>query len=60
MQFWGSEQYVRDIPLRDKRSLVEGGREFSRLQLAEFEREAEELNIARQGDQAAFFLTHAD
>jgi 2-polyprenyl-3-methyl-5-hydroxy-6-metoxy-1,4-benzoquinol methylase len=57
-QFWGSEQYVRGIPLRDPRSYAEnpGASMFSLEQIAEFERRSRELNDAGLGDQAAFFL----
>lgn len=57
-QFWGSEQYVRGIPLRDPRSYGEnpGTSIFSREQIADFERRSRELNEAGLGDQAVFFL----
>jgi hypothetical protein len=57
-QFWGSEQYLRGIPLRSPRSYAENpGRSiFSPKQIADFERRARELNEAGQGDQAGFFL----
>lgn len=57
-QFWGSEQYVMDIPLRDPCSHGRNpkGSIFSKRQLAEFARRAEELNAAKQGDQAIFYL----
>ena len=57
-QFWGSEQYARDIPLRDPRSFNENKRQslFSRSALREFDREARRLNNQAQGDQAAFYL----
>jgi SAM-dependent methyltransferase len=57
-QFWGSEQYARDIPLRDPRSFNENKRQslFSRSALREFDREARRLNKQAQGDQAAFYL----
>jgi len=58
-QFWGSEQYVKNIPLRDKRSLAEGGTIFSKSQLTEYEQKANDLNLSDRGDQAVFFLTHA-
>ncbi len=58
-QFWGSEQYVRDIPLRDRRSYGMSRRDsiLSEEDIAAFERRAQELNREGEGDQAAFYLT---
>jgi SAM-dependent methyltransferase len=56
LQFWGSEQYKQDIPLRDKRSYAEGGSLFTDKQIQDFEQRAKELNAHKQGDQAAFYL----
>lgn len=58
-QFWGSEQYIRDIPLNDPRSYNSG--EISRTifkegQIEEWERQADKLNTERRGDQACFYL----
>jgi SAM-dependent methyltransferase len=57
-QFWGSEQYLRGIPLRSPRSYAEnpGRSMFSQRQIVDFERRARELNEAAEGDQAVFFL----
>ncbi len=57
-QFWGSEQYRRGIPLRDARShaVNPAGGLFSRRELADWSRRADELNRQGQGDQAAFLL----
>ncbi|MDW8309867.1 MAG: class I SAM-dependent methyltransferase [Verrucomicrobiales bacterium] len=58
-QFWGSEQYRRDIPLHDPRSPFrnpEGQTLFSREQMAAWAREAEALNARGEGDQACFYL----
>lgn len=60
-QFWGSEQYRRDIPLSaigpDPRK---GARRFfSRRELRGFERRARRLNRAGRGDQAVFILRTA-
>lgn len=57
MQLWGSEQYRRDIPLRDPRSaaLRDGGL-FTAEEIAEFEREATRLNRIGDGDAAGFIL----
>jgi len=58
-QFWGSEQYKRDIPLRAENSYVvnPGNSIFTAKQIAEYEQMAKELNRIKQGDQAAFYLT---
>lgn len=57
-QFWGSEQYRRDIPLKDPRSYAinPGGGLFSEQQILEFEKQAEKLNQEVQGDSACFLL----
>lgn len=57
-QFWGSEQYLRDIPLRDPRSHAVDPRRsvFTTADLARFDEEARRLNATGEGDQAAFFL----
>jgi len=56
--FWGSEQYLRDIPLMDPRSLWTGPTEtlFSESELSEWEKRADELNLQKRGDQACFLL----
>lgn len=58
LQFWGSEQYRQDIPLRDPRSYAENPHAsgFSKSQIRAFERRSRELNALNQGDQAAFYL----
>jgi SAM-dependent methyltransferase len=57
-QFWGSEQYVRDIPHHSPSSHQDNpsGSMFTRKQLREFERKSRELNSAGQGDAACFYL----
>jgi SAM-dependent methyltransferase len=57
-QFWGSEQYIRDIPIRDKRSYLKNPKTsiFSKEEIAAFAKRAKELNITRQGDSAVFYL----
>ena len=57
-QFFGSEQYLRDIPMNDKRTFRSNIAEsiFTTEQLREWEREAEVLNIENKGDQACFYL----
>lgn len=60
-QFWGSEQYARDIPLRSPRSYAEdpAASIFCAAQIADFDRRAGELNEEGKGDQAGFFLRRA-
>jgi SAM-dependent methyltransferase len=55
-QFWGSEQYRRDIPLHDPRSYLMDRSAFSRSEIAAFEARARRLNEAGRGDQACFYL----
>lgn len=57
-QFWGSEQYVRDISLNDERAYKGAISEsiFTEEQLDEWQRKAEELNRQSKGDQACFYL----
>jgi SAM-dependent methyltransferase len=50
-QFWASELYKRDIPLRQG-----GAHLFSDIELRGFETIARELNQKRMGDQAVFVL----
>lgn len=58
LQFWGSEQYEQDIPLRDSRSYAESPKNspFTPQRIQDFEIRAKELNALNQGDQAAFYL----
>lgn len=57
-QLWGSEQYQRDIPHRSANSHEENrwGSVFSRAQIRAFKRKTAELNAARDGDSACFYL----
>lgn len=57
-QFWGSEQYKLDIPLYSERSwLVAPERSpFSAEQIADYERQAAELNACERGDQIVAWL----
>ena len=57
-QFWGSEQYLKDIPLNDERSYAVNPDKslFSKDDIAAFEKRSVELNQQQQGDQAAFYL----
>jgi 2-polyprenyl-3-methyl-5-hydroxy-6-metoxy-1,4-benzoquinol methylase len=57
MQFWGSEQYRRDIPLRDDQSVAQGSYTiFTRNQVAKYERLARKLNARQDGDTAGFVM----
>jgi predicted SAM-dependent methyltransferase len=58
LQFWGSEQYLKGIPLRSERSYGETPADsiFSENQIKMFKRKAKELNRIKQGDAAAFYL----
>ena len=60
-QFWGSEQYLRDIPLvpEGSRGFFEPPEIFSDEQLKEWEDKAGELNRDGRGDQACFYLSPA-
>jgi len=57
-QFWGSEQYVRDIPLKDPRSygVNPSNSIFSVQEIAEFKQRAKELNLNNKGDSCAILL----
>lgn len=57
-QFWGSEQYLRDIPLESERSYQYGSCQsiFTQEQIYEFQRKAEDLNKSGSGDMAAFYF----
>ena len=57
-QFWGSELYIRDIPLSDPQSQAaeSGNGLFSPEILRGYDKESAILNNKEQGDQAAFVL----
>jgi 2-polyprenyl-3-methyl-5-hydroxy-6-metoxy-1,4-benzoquinol methylase len=57
-QFWASEQYALNIPLYDNRSYAVAPKAsyFTKEQIAAFEKRARELNHAKLGDQAVFYL----
>lgn len=58
-QFWGSEQYRRDIPLNSSRSLSEPSHEsiFEPWEVAAWQYEAMALNLRGMGDQGVFVLS---
>jgi 2-polyprenyl-3-methyl-5-hydroxy-6-metoxy-1,4-benzoquinol methylase len=57
-QFWGSEQYKRNIPLHNGRSYAMNPKNspFTREEIRAFERRAADLNSRREGDLACFYL----
>ena len=57
-QFWGSEQYLQDIPLTDERAYKGDISKsvFTAKQMNEWQKQAEELNAQNKGDQACFYL----
>ena len=56
--FWGSEQYKRDTPLKTEDSYSVNPKKsiFTAKQIRKFRKMAKELNMNKQGDQAAFYL----
>ncbi|HJH26387.1 MAG TPA: class I SAM-dependent methyltransferase [Methanophagales archaeon] len=58
-QFWGSEQYKRDISLMAENSYSVYPKKsiFTNEQIKEFKKMAKGLNMNKKGDQAAFYLT---
>ncbi len=57
-QFWGSEQYVRDIPLfaDGEGGGIKPSSIFTQAQLAKWDDEAQRLNAESRGDSACFYL----
>lgn len=57
-QFWGSEQYRQDIPLRDAKSFAttRDTSLFSDLQMQGYHDAAKRLNEERDGDQGCFIF----
>jgi SAM-dependent methyltransferase len=57
-QFWGSEQYERDIPLHSPQSYAVNKKTglFSQSQIEEWKKQADGLNKTNQGDQACFYM----
>lgn len=62
LQFWGSEQYRRDVPLRDGHSYAVNPSlaPFSTDEIHAFERMADERNAIGDGDQACFYLRRTE
>jgi SAM-dependent methyltransferase len=62
-QFWGSEQYLRAVPLMDAHSVMVAPSQapFSKAQLKGWEKQAMVLNERGRGDQAAWVIAaHPD
>jgi SAM-dependent methyltransferase len=56
-QFWGSEQYRRDVPMESTKSYKHGGTSlFSKRDLDTFRARAAQLNRQGRGDMAGFYL----
>ncbi len=57
-QFWGSEQYITDIPLLSEKSYAKDPSSsiFSDAKIKVFKQKARKLNLENLGDQAAFYL----
>jgi SAM-dependent methyltransferase len=57
-QFWGSEQYKKDIPLTDEKSyyINPAGSVFNKKDIISFCNKAKDLNSQGRGDQAIFFV----
>ncbi len=57
-QFWGSEQYAKDISMRGKRSYYENPNNsiFTKAQIEQYKLDAKELNKKGEGDAACFYL----
>ena len=57
-QYWGSEQYLKDIPLHDDRSYAVNPEAsiFSEHKIDEYDIRSKALNAEQQGDQAAFYF----
>jgi SAM-dependent methyltransferase len=61
-QFWGSEQYKRQIPLMSSQSYFVNHSKsiFSKNEIKQFEKLSEQLNKNQKGDTACFFLENLD
>ena len=57
-QFWGSEQYAKDIPLESEKSYSKNSSKsiFSKERIDMFKQLAEFLNFQSQGDQASVYF----
>lgn len=57
-QFWGSQQYLNDIPLMAENSYGRNPAKaiFSKEDISSFKKMAEDLNAVSRGDQAAIYM----
>ncbi len=57
-QFWGSEQYLKDIPLMAENSYGKNPAKsiFTKTQIEDYKKMADKLNRESQGDQAAIYM----
>jgi SAM-dependent methyltransferase len=55
-QFWGSEQYVKQIPLESEASYKSNLNLFTKKQIQDYRKKAIQLNNEKDGDQACFIL----
>ena len=57
-QFWGSEQYLNDIPMRSEQSYYENPDKsiFTKKQMKKYRKHAKKLNRNGEGDAACFYL----
>ena len=57
-QFWGSEQYLKKIPLNSSKSYLINPLKsiFSNNEINKFEKKAKNLNNKKRGDQAVFYI----
>jgi hypothetical protein len=62
LQFWGSEQYRRDIPLHDKHSWSQSpaAAHFSHRDVVGWHAASQRLNAAGDGDSAGFVLRRVE
>ncbi|QYJ67633.1 class I SAM-dependent methyltransferase [Flavobacterium litorale] len=58
-QFWGSEQYSRDIPLMDDKSYAINPKKsiFSKNDISDYKMKADKLNNSKDGDSIALFIS---
>jgi len=56
MEFWGSDQYAKDIPHFSKESYVQDRTRYTKKQIKEFKAKAALLNQQKKGGRAIFVL----
>lgn len=57
-QFWGSEQYLKDIALNDDESYLKNKNNmiFKKSELIKFDKDAKDLNSKNDGDQTIYYF----